>query len=256
MNAAETRIVADVEELDYGQTLQFFQDRAGRAERVGLLSTTMYQDRHPELAQARDAYEKQQVTPLLGLQPRMRVLDIGCGSGRWGLHLLGRVRSYLGVDFSDRLVRLAEAEIRRHGAGDAFQVQTLGATEIAAERLSQPPPFDLFLISGLMTYLNDADCARLLARVAELAADRARVYIREPMALAERLTLKQHYSADLGADYHAIYRTRSEYGRLLDAALPAPGCRVLADAELYDQGLCNREETRQRILLLERNADA
>src|SRR5260370_31254110 len=116
MAGSRSRIVGQAEEIDYGQTRQFFQDRAARAPAVGLLSVTMYQDGNPRLAEARDAWEKERGIPLLRLQPATRVLDIGCGCGRWAVSLLGKVASYLGVDFSEHLLSLAETELRRHSA--------------------------------------------------------------------------------------------------------------------------------------------
>jgi cyclopropane fatty-acyl-phospholipid synthase-like methyltransferase len=250
-----SRIATRVAEIDYGSTLRFFEERALKAPEVGPLSVTMYQDRHPELAAARDRHEKEKVTPLLGLHPAMRVLDIGSGSGRWGLDLCDRVAAYLGVDFSANLVSLAEAELRERGVGDSYRFQTLAAYDIAAENLALPPPFDLFLIAGLMTYLNDGDCRRTLAHVAGLAAPGARVYIREPMGVADRLTLKGHYSDELQSEYNAIYRTRAEYGRILESTLLGDGFTLRVDEDLYDEALSNRTETRQRILLLERDGD-
>lgn len=254
MASGPSRIAARIEEIDYGSTLRFFQERALKAAEVGTLSVTMYQDRQPELAAARDLYEKEKVTPLLGLDPTMRVLDIGSGSGRWGLYLFDKVGAYLGVDFSDRLVALAEAEIRARGAGPSYRFQTLAAFDIAPARLALPPPFDLFIVAGLMTYLNDADCGRMLAHVTGLASETARVYVREPMGVADRLTLKEHYSDELQSEYNAIYRTRAEYDRLLEATLFEHGFTVRVDEELYDEALSNRAETRQRILVMERGS--
>jgi SAM-dependent methyltransferase len=255
MASGPSRIAARVEEIDYGSTLRFFQERALKAADVGPLSVTMYQDRQPELAAARDLYEKEKVMPLLGLHPAMRVLDIGSGSGRWGLDLFDKVGAYLGVDFSDRLVALAEAEIRSRGAGERYRFQTLAAFDIAAEKLALPPPFDLFIIAGLMTYLNDGDCRCMLTHVANLASDTARIYVREPMGVADRLTLKAHYSDELQSEYNAIYRTRAEYGRLLAPTLLDHGFTLRVDEELYEEALSNRTETRQRILILERGGD-
>lgn len=256
MASGPSRIAARVEEIDYGSTLRFFQERALKATDVGPLSVTMYQDKQPELAAARDRYEKEKVTPLLGLHPAMRVLDIGSGSGRWGLFLCDHVGAYLGVDFSEGLVAIAEAEMRGRGARPEFRFQTLAAYDIAPEKLALPPPFQLFIIAGLMTYLNDADCRQMLTHLTNLAAETARVYIREPMGVADRLTLKEHYSDELQSEYNAIYRTRAEYGDLLEGSLLRAGFRFRVDEDLYDTALSNRAETRQRILILERSSHA
>src|SRR5437870_5992503 len=103
-----------------------------------------------------------------------------------------------------------------------------------------------------MTYLNDGDCRQMLAHVGDLAAEAAQVYIREPMAISDRLTLKGHFSPELAAEYHAIYRTRAEYLEMLAAPLLDRGFAICEDAELLGGELRNRKETHQRILLLER----
>src|SRR5438067_10637039 len=117
MSGSSSRIVGQAEEISYQETRQFFQDRAARGPAVGLLSVTMYQDGNPQLAEARDAWEKERVIPLLRLQPATRVLDIGCGCGRWALSLYGKVASYLGVDFSEDLLALAKSALQRRVRG-------------------------------------------------------------------------------------------------------------------------------------------
>ena len=47
---------------------------------------------------------------LLGLEPGMRVLDVGCGPGRHALALARRGIAELGVDISERFIEVVEAE--------------------------------------------------------------------------------------------------------------------------------------------------
>lgn len=52
---------------------------------------------------------------LLGLEPGMRVLDVGCGPGRHALALARRGISVLGVDISERFVEVAVEVADREG---------------------------------------------------------------------------------------------------------------------------------------------
>ncbi|PXB97919.1 class I SAM-dependent methyltransferase, partial [Pseudomonas aeruginosa] len=91
--------------IDYESTLAFFEGRAAREYR-NALSSTMYQDQQPELVEERDRREKLRVAPGLALGMARRVLDIGCGIGRWGWLLAEEApqADYLGIDFSAALV--------------------------------------------------------------------------------------------------------------------------------------------------------
>ena len=106
--------------IDDKQVKKFFDDRVNK-KLPYLLNYTNYQDNHPELVLERDKYEKQRIEPLLNLQSDSRVLDIGCGVGRWGKHVLRRISSkgcYTGVDYSDGLLKLAGENLNFFRGGD------------------------------------------------------------------------------------------------------------------------------------------
>lgn len=233
-------------DIDYAETLRFFEDRGRTALPSAPETSTMYQQ--GDLARQRDQHERGIVEPLLALRGDERVLDIGCGYGRWARALSGRIRSYLGVDFSNELLRLAEAVSLPNS-----RYQCLPAQQIQAECLIQSPPFDLFLCSGILIYLNDADVSRLARSVAALASPNAVCYLREPMALAERLTLDRFPSAELNNDYSAIYRTVPECHALFGIHLEAAGFTLAHHQSLYPPELCNRRETEQWIQIWRRS---
>jgi SAM-dependent methyltransferase len=242
------RYTGTTHDISYDATLAFFEARGRTATPDAPQTATMYQER--DLAERRDACERETVLPLLGLRGSERVLDLGCGYGRWAGVLTGKVAHYLGVDFSAELLRLAEA--KRYPWAS---FQRLAAQDVGRDQLLHPGPFDLFLCSGLLIYLNDADVIRLGTAIAELAAPRARVYLREPMAVAGgRLTLDRFPSAELQAEYSAIYRTPAQCHELFGAPLRAAGFTCAVEQPLYPPELCNRRETEQQIQLWHRPA--
>jgi len=252
MSEQKQRILGKKVDLDYRSTRQFFSQRAARVDQVGLLSVTMYQDKHPELVQERNRIEKEKIIPRLGLTGHTRVLDIGCGTGRWGLDIIDQVGSYLGVDFSPELIEIANRVMREKNPANPYAFQTLSASEIRPERLQIAPPFDLIIIAGLLLYLNDPDCATLLAGLPALCAGSATIYLREPVAVEQRLTLHNHYSEELATTYNAIYRTEEELKLEVNRSLLPAGFRLVWADDLFPDSLQNRTETKQRVYLFER----
>ncbi len=235
--------------IDYTATLEFFESRGrGASPTAGAaLTATMYQD--AELATRRDQWERETVRPLLALRGNERVLDIGCGTGRWAAALHESIGPYLGVDFSAEMLRLAaEAGL----PGCVFQ--QLAAQDVAPETLSHAGPYDLVICSGILIYLNDADVVRLARGIAAVTAPDARLYLREPMALGQRLTLDRFPSAELQQEYSAIYRTEAECIALLDPELRPAGFSLSVSQSLYPPELCNRTETEQHIQLWSRTS--
>ena len=235
-----SRVTGDVLSLDYKNTASFFE-RRGSAQDAHALTATMYQA--PELAARRDEAEKATVLPFLNPQADDRVLDIGCGTGRWAESLLPTVAAYLGLDFSESLLVMARKRIP-----DAT-FQAVNVAHLRADELSLPAPFSLIICSGILAYINDADMTHLFAELGKVAGDHCRIYLREPMAKQERLTLDGFWSEELGAHYSAIYRTREEYVELLREL---NGFCIQAEGEPFPGVLQNRAETEQRYFLIAR----
>ncbi len=244
------RVHKDIVDIDYSSTRQFFAQRAELFEEVGNLSVTMYQDHNPELVRRRDAHEKKVITPLLGLREESKVLDIGCGVGRWGFHIGGKISLYLGTDFSPDLIEIARKGAEANNENQNLFFQEISCTDITVERLIKKPPFDSIIIAGLFVYLNDRDCLSILRYIPKLTSGPATIYIREPVASEDRLTLQDFYSRELNTNYNAIYRTEQEYLAFLSDTLFDAGFQLLHSGFLFPEELENRSETRQKYYIL------
>jgi len=221
----------------------FFAGRTQRRDPKNPYVSVIYQDANPELALQRDAEEKALILPKLELRPDSRVLDVGCGIGRWADALQGRVARYVGVDFSPEMIALAQA---RHDPAFA-DFTVMAAQDISAEALGGG--FDRAIIAGVFIYMDDEDIVRCVSGLKGMLAPDSIVYLREPLALEERLTLNGVWSEELQQHYYAIYRTRDELTDLLQAGFGAAVAPVFEP--LYkDAGLNNRRETQQFYCLL------
>ena len=97
---------------------------------------------------------------------RGRVLDLGCGAGRLGLHLQSRGHEVVGIDVSPLAVEIA----RQRGLADA-RLGTLDGTLRAGER------FDTILLLGnnLGLLAGERQGRHLLRKLARAATDRGRI---------------------------------------------------------------------------------
>jgi SAM-dependent methyltransferase len=97
---------------------------------------------------------------------RGRVLDLGCGAGRVGLHLQSRGHEVVGIDVSPLAVEIA----RQRGLADA-RLGTLDSTLRTGER------FDTILLLGnnLGLLAGERQGRHLLRKLARAATDRGRI---------------------------------------------------------------------------------
>ena len=92
-----------------------------------------------------------------------------------------------------------------------------------------------------------------LNRIALVAAQKARIILREPVGIKNRLTLKEYFSEDMDQKYNAIYRTEMELLNMFDATIESVGFRLIDSGDVYQETeLNNRAETKQRWFIFER----
>lgn len=198
------RLYGETEDINSDKVKDFFNKRANKDVESDL-SIVLFQDK--ENSEKRNNEENKLVTEKIDFTDK-KVIEIGCGIGRWAEFFHGKCSSYLGLDYSENLIDIAK---KSHDFKDC-NFQVMSAFDIKIDELLIEPPFDILLISKVLMYINDEDLAILIDEVNEITSEDKQVFITEPISRMEsRLTLKDFYSNELEADYNAIYRTENEY---------------------------------------------
>ncbi|KAF5308403.1 hypothetical protein FQR65_LT18160 [Abscondita terminalis] len=88
-------------EMSNNDILNFFNTRANKIDQLDSLRAVMYQDGNPELVVHRDIAEKEILLSKLKINKKIRVLDVGCGVGRWLDSLNDNFKYYHGIDIDN-----------------------------------------------------------------------------------------------------------------------------------------------------------
>lgn len=145
------------------------------------------------------------LAPWLRVQPGLRVLDLGCGVGRWSLLLAGRGAEVTGVDLSPTMIGEAQGRAVKRGLAQRcrFEVQDLA-------QLDAQGSYGLVLGVTVLQHILDPQAVQsALARMARHLAEGGR------MVLLEAAPVEGSKRCDTSV-FRA--RKRDEYLRLFAAA--------------------------------------
>lgn len=242
------RIKGCIETIDYHTTQIFFENRATKYNEKNPYSVTMYQDNNPELAMIMNKKEKNILYPKLHLSKNSKVLDIACGIGRWADAITDDIDEYLGVDFSEELINIAKNRNKKTNynflVGDLKNI----------EQITYPKKYNVILMIGILMYLNDEDLTEILEKISTVCDSNSLICIREPIAIEDRLTLKDFYSNELHDNYNAIYRSREELIHMFEKTLLKKGFKIAEESYLFnDEVLNNRKETSKYFFILKKH---
>lgn len=219
MDESESRIYSKKVDLCAGNIKEFYDKRAGEYINRGnktRYTTVLLGDNRPEYAETWNEFEKNAILPYLNNGGKHKILDIGCGVGRWAESLVTTCGEYVGTDFSGEMIKAASEYFKNfsnaHFINCSFQ-------ELFSNDFIYSRKFDTVIIAGVSMYINDSEIVQCYEQLQDLLNDGAIVYIEESVGVKERLTLNHIWSENLGDNYDAIYRTRSEYLDLLKPLL-------------------------------------
>lgn len=234
-----SRIYGNIEEIDSEKIKKFFNNRAKKDEEA-LLVKTEFSDK--ENVEKRQKEESELLLNKIDFKNK-KILEIGCGIGRWAEVFHDKCDSYLGIAYSEDLIEIAKENYNY----DNCHFQVLSASQLDTADLLVNAPFDIVIITGVLIYFNDDTIKKMIKDLNSLCASNKTIYIRETLSFLEtRLTLKDFFSENLEADYNAIYRTDDEF---LDFINGIDGNITIETDEIFDE-LKNFTETGYKYFLI------
>ena len=148
------------------------------------------------------------------------MLELGCGSGRWGLSLAPDLAHYHGVDLSQAQIDLARAAL----PGSA-QLTCCDVRQFRAEQR-----FDIVYLGGVTQYLEDEALIELLRNARAMVAPGGLLISRDSVQQSGPTRVMKR------AGYECIYRQRTEFIALMQGVLGAGDQPLLLTRELDGYG--------------------
>lgn len=146
---------------DYGAFIDKKAQVPARTGRTQIAKTPWYLSRFPHVANGRLAW-----TRVIGMRPDMSILDVGCGTGRIGTHLMNAFACQVtGIEPNSQAAQIARAKgLRVHtGVLEDFETQQ---------------KFDLVLLIHVLEHVPDP--VQTLHRISQLLEPNGRVVIAVP----------------------------------------------------------------------------
>lgn len=243
----ESRIYDNSVDLDKIAIRDFFNKRAPKSIDENMNNSTMLQDKKPEIATKRDLIEKQTIEPYFITDEQSKILDIGCGIGRWAEIFKEKdMTLYQGIDISEKLIAVAA---KVYNDNEKIQFYSKDPIEFFATNNSK---FDIVILSSVLNYINDTELQKIFTEIEKFTNKNALIYFRMPISvLDKRLTLKEFWSDELEESYSSVYRTDKEYKESFEKYLK--DYNIVLDKFLYkEETLNNRIETKQKVYILKK----
>lgn len=252
-NHSKTRIYGKNIETDGDAAKELYSTRAEKSGQVHVdAPTVLSSDANIENIRLWTEEELRRWFPLFGLSARDKVFEIGFGTGRMTKYITAAAGEYVGIDYVEPFLKtvLARKDIEKK---ESTKFYTASLQEfLKGHREEYSAAFNkVFLSGGVFMYINDRELCQCLEGLADMLKPSCLVYISEPVAIFQRLTLDSFYSETIKDDYSAIYRTEEEY-REIFRAFTDRGFELEVSQEFFENDIKKMKETKQWIFILKR----
>lgn len=234
-----TRIYGEHANIDFKNTKSFWQSRT--KEEFSMKTVLLGSDKTGVAQEFRNNDELKLFNSVIPIKKPLKILDIGCGIGRWPDNLYDRIEKYDGIDYTEAFVEYANSKYKNDSNINFYK---MSATDIDFSKLTND--YNLIITTGVLMYINDAELNKVFKMYKYLSPEY--IYLQESVSIIDtRLTLRDFESKDMNINYSAIYRTQEEYEKYFD------GFDIIKTGLLLNQKNGSRAETNARWWVLKPN---
>lgn len=213
------RIYGESVSINMDAVRSFYNKRAELVDEKGWGAISLG-DEDPTIASRVYDYDRDTLFPKLDVGPTTRILELGCGMGRWAEIVLPHCGFYCGVDFSEEMLGAAKRICKKFVDCSNFYHMSVSEA-IEKDPLFYGGAFHCVLLSGVCIYINDLELKPIFEHIPDLCQEHCTICVKETAAMNDRLTLSEFPSEALHSNYNAIYRTTAEYTTLFQPLLKA-----------------------------------
>jgi len=253
VHSTESRIYGKQQEINPDEVKQLYIDRAVKSRTVHVdAPVVLCSDVDVDNIEAWNSWELEKWFPMFRLDEESVVFELGFGTGRMTKYIVPTAKQYVGVDYVEEFT-----DIIRNRSDIQPKENTLFLNDDFESFLRKADTMDLpkfthfFCSGGVFMYMNDEVVQRCIEEMERFLADKCIIYISEPVALEERLTLNSFYSEQMSHDYSAIYRTEEQYKTFFRPLLEK-GFSLEVSELFFGDDIKKQKETQQWIFILER----
>ena len=227
----------------------FFEERAKTHDKFHPLKSVIYQDKNPSLAKNRDLFEKKKIKSIINISKNDVVLDVGCGIGRWAGEISGEVKKYVGIDYVNEFINIANLT-HKNKANTHFIC--LDGKNLSSLEVKYHSPFTIIMFVGFFMYIDDNEVSNILKQTLKVSNYNSQIIIREPIGVDKEVVLDNVWSEEMETYYSAKYRTCDYFKKMFKDILIKEKYELTFDEALFPSHLNNRVNTRQHLFCLKR----
>ena len=168
--------------------------KGGKA--IGLMSGEKYYYEYVDMIDKRATFS------FIQIRPGMKVLDVGCGIGRWCLEFAKRGADITGIDISEEMIRLASDNMRKEGLDGNLVVKS-------SDEMDFPDnSFDLVHCAAVLMHVTDpVKFRRSCEHIVRVARPGGQILLKEWAPRKRK---------ESGTNIHIVGRAYHEYKQTLE----------------------------------------
>ncbi|MGY3667113.1 MAG: class I SAM-dependent methyltransferase [Roseburia sp. 1XD42-69] len=253
MKEDSKRIYGKVSTINTDEVKQLYAERSGRSKTVHVDSPVVLSgDVDVENIELWTSWELKKWFPQLLLNEDSTVFELGFGTGRMTKYIVPLVKQYVGIDYVEEFVKIAQERDDIQRKENAIFLNADFKSFLDNRRQMELPEFTHFFLSGgVFMYMNDDVVEECIEKMEGMLAKNSKIYLSEPIALLERLTLDSFYSESLSHNYSAIYRTEEEYKNMFQPLFDK-GFQLKVSELFFENDIKKQKETQQWMFIMER----